>query len=95
MSRGSHDRPHSALPKRAAVAHRIAGADIICRDDWPIPCNVRSQKIWFALGMAEKVKAINRMVKHLRMEMRSVAVLPADNLNIPNHTLRSLSGLQS
>jgi len=45
--------------------------------------------------MAEKVKAINRMVKHLRMEMRSVAVLLADNLNIPNHTLRSLSGLQS
>jgi len=45
--------------------------------------------------MAEKVKAINRMVKHLCMEMRSVAALLVDNLNIPNHTLRSLSGLQS
>lgn len=44
---------------------------------------------------AEKVKAINRLLEHLRMEMRSVAVPLVDAFNIPDHILRSPIGLQS
>ena len=43
--------------------------------------------------MAEKVKAISRMVEHLRMEMRSVVVLFVDTCIILDHTLRFFSGV--
>ena len=44
---------------------------------------------------AEKVKAINRLLEHLRMEMRSQAVPLVDAFNIPDHILRAPIGLQS
>ena len=44
---------------------------------------------------AEKVKAIGRLLEHLRMEMRSVAVPLVDAFNVPDHILRSPIGLQS
>ena len=44
---------------------------------------------------AEKVKAIGRLLEHLRMEMRGVAVPLVDAFNIPDHILRSPIGLQS
>lgn len=44
---------------------------------------------------AEKVKAIGRLLEHLRMEMRSMAVPLVDAFNVPDHILRSPIGLQS
>jgi acyl-CoA oxidase len=42
---------------------------------------------------AEKVKAINRLLERLRLEMRAQAVPLVDAFNIPDHILRAPIGL--